>query len=732
MTAPSAGLPGSLTPIELRHAVGIDVSSSGSVVGRASKIAWAGVVVAVVLALLYPVLLFLDRDAGFQAHGFPGISELVNVATVIAAALVIARQPRNLIGWMLLFIGLAGEISSDIQLYSLLANTVHHKTLFGATFSAWLGSWLFDPPLALLVTLVLLLFPDGRLPSRRWRLVGWLSATSVVVASVGAAVGAIPRSANFVIDSGGALDTSSRIGPDFQALATLAFACGFVCLAALIVRFRRSRGQERQQLKWFTYGGVIFVAGIIVSVASVIGPGNNNAPAWASAIQQLSSVAVPIAIAIAVLKYRLYDIDLVISRTIVYGSLAVLITAVYVLVAVGIGTLVGSGGKPNLALSIVATAIVALGFQPIRERVQRIANRLVYGERATPYEVLSRFSERAAESYASDEVLPKMARVLAEGTGAEVAGVWLRSGTSLRRAAAFPAESPVTVDIESGDATSLELPHADRTVMVRHQGEVLGALTVAKRRGESLTPIEIKLMDDLAHQAGLVLKNVGLSAALQARIDELRASRQRLVSAQDSERRRLERNLHDGAQQHLVALKVKLGIVEMLAPRDPAKATAILSELKRDADEALDTLRDLARGIYPPLLADRGLAEALRSQAAKAAAPVHIDADGVGRYSQETEAALYFCTLEALQNIQKYAAASSVEVRLRDDGDQLEVEIVDDGRGFDVATATRGAGLTNMEDRLDALGGRLDIQSTPGVGTTLRAIVPTRAVMAAG
>ena len=181
---------------------------------------------------------------------------------------------------------------------------------------------------------------------------------------------------------------------------------------------------------------------------------------------------------------------------------------------------------------------------------------------------------------------------------------------------------------------------------------------------------------------------------------------------------------HDGAQQHLVAIKVKLGLVEMLLTRDPLKARATIGDLKGDADEALETLRDLARGIYPPLLADKGLAAALQSQAGKATLPVHVDADGVGRYAQELEAALYFCTLEALQNVQKYARASGATVRLREDGGQLLVEVVDNGCGFDVSGATRGAGLTNMEDRLDALGGTLRIESTLGIGTTLRATVP--------
>ncbi len=414
-----------------------------------------------------------------------------------------------------------------------------------------------------------------------------------------------------------------------------------------------------------------------------------------------------VAMAVAILRHGLYDIDVFISRTLVYGSLAVFITAVYVAIAVGIGALVGSGGRPNLALSILATAIVAVGFEPVRERVQKVANRLVYGKRATPYEVLSEFSGHVAETYASDEVLPRMARVLQEGTGAESATVWLRGVTELRAAATHP------------DVTAPTLGDATRAVEVRYQGELLGALSVSKRRGESLTPIEQKLVDDLAHQAGLVLKNVGLSADLQARLNELRASRQRLVHAQDLERRRLERNLHDGAQQNLVAIKVKLGIAQMLLSRDPEKARTTLGELKGDADQALETLRDLARGIYPPLLADKGLVVAIESQARKATVPVAVHAEGVERYPQEVEATAYFCILEALQNVQKYAAASQAVVRLDGTGALLQFVVEDDGQGFDVSTVRRGAGLTNMADRIDALGGSLTISATPGSGTTL-------------
>jgi len=360
-----------------------------------------------------------------------------------------------------------------------------------------------------------------------------------------------------------------------------------------------------------------------------------------------------------------------------------------------------------------------------------VANRLVYGKRATPYEVLSQFSERVAETYGAEEALPKMARVLAEGTGAERALVWLRAGTLLRPAAAWPesggaAQEPVRV---LGDNMP-DLP-GDEAVPVQHQGELLGGLTVTKRSGESLTPIERKLLDDLAHQAGLVLKNVGLTAELLARLEDLRASRQRLVAAQDEERRRLERNLHDGAQQNLVAIKVKLGLAEMLAAKDPARAKELLAQLKGDTDEALETLRSLARGIYPPLLAEKGLAAALESQARKATLPVDVEADGVGRFPQDTEAAVYFCVLEALQNVQKYADASRAVVRLSTVREELHFEVNDDGKGFEPATQKMGSGSQNMRDRIDALGGSMEVKSATGAGTSVVGYLPIGAAAGA-
>ena len=281
---------------------------------------------------------------------------------------------------------------------------------------------------------------------------------------------------------------------------------------------------------------------------------------------------VPVESGIAIMKHRLYDIDVVISKTIVYGSLAAFITAVYVLVVVGLGSL-GSGSlhagpRPNLGLSILATAVVAVAFQPVRERVQHLANRLVFGKRATPYEALSDFAGRMGGAYAADDVLPRMARVLAEGTGAGDAVVWLKDGAELVAGAA----GPLTPDRRRGracaTAKSPAIGGSDRVALVSYQGETLGALSVSKRPGENLTPVEGKLMSDLAGQAGLVLRNIGLTQQLQAKLTELQASRRRIVAAADDQRRRIERDIHDGAQQQLLAIAAKLAAAESVAGQD--------------------------------------------------------------------------------------------------------------------------------------------------------------------
>jgi signal transduction histidine kinase len=421
----------------------------------------------------------------------------------------------------------------------------------------------------------------------------------------------------------------------------------------------------------------------------------------------------PIACGIAILKYRLFDLDVVVRKTVVFGLLAAFITALYALVVGGIGAIVGA--KSSTVLSFAAAALMAVAFQPARDRARRLADRLAYGKRATPYEVLAEFSERMSESYATEDVLPRMAEILRAGTGASSAGVWLRVGDTLRPEAA--AGDPSAREASTIVRDALPDLVGEHAVEVRHHGELLGALSVRMPPSDPMDPAKDKLVRDLAAQAGLVLRNVRL-------IEELRASRQRLVAAQDEERRKIERNLHDGAQQQLVALSVKLRLTEQLAERDPAKAKDMLAGLQSDTSEALENLRDLARGIYPPLLADKGLAAALEAQARKSAVPTTVESTDVDRYAPEVEATIYFCTLEALQNVAKYAAATRAQIRLgRKDG-HVTFEVEDDGEGFDAQSTGYGTGLRGMADRLDAIGGSLDVRSAPGRGTTILGRVP--------
>jgi signal transduction histidine kinase len=706
-------------------------------------LAWCLALLGLALFATFAIVYFspLTSVALFRAAG--GVISafwLFPYASMVPVGLLIAlRRPANAIGWLAL---------SAVSLLALGATAALVGSIVVAAHSGLGGpillfSALWNAPGGGVLTVLLwmlLVFPDGRLPSPRWRWVLYalffVGLSGLVLAAINPTPGilgltgvpttgvSVPVSILALPGGAGVITALSN------AISVMFVGLGACVIVSMFLRLRHADADGRLQIKWVTFAAAITLSTILV--LNIIPVGNTSEPpplylAIAGPILTLAGISVPLAIGVAVLKYRLYDIDVIISRALVYGALAVFITAVYIAVAVGIGTLVGSGGQPNLWLSIIATIIVAVGFQPVRERVQRLANHLVYGKRATPYEVLTAFSEQVADTYAAEEVLPRMARVLQEGTGSNSATVWLRGAGGLRPAATFPPADMAPARLAITDGVIPNLPGATAVVRVELQGHLLGALSVVKRKGESLTPTESKLIDDLAHQAGLVLRNVGLTAELQERLDDLHASRQRLVQAQDEERRRLERNLHDGAQQNLVAIKVKLGLAQMLVATTPEKARSTLMQLKADADEALETLRDLARGIYPPLLADKGLIVALESQARKATLPVKMEAKGVERYAQDLEATVYFCVLEALQNVQKYAQASTVMVRLCGDGEVLTFEVADDGVGFDTTKTKTGAGLSNMNDRLDALDGTLVLISEPGAGTRVRGELPVRA-----
>ena len=347
---------------------------------------------------------------------------------------------------------------------------------------------------------------------------------------------------------------------------------------------------------------------------------------------------------------------------------------------------------------------------------------------ATLDRVLSRFSKAVTGSYASEQLPARMAKVLADGTGAKWAQVWLVVQDRLTLAATWPPADADRVDDEVPGGPE---PAGRRDQEVRQAGELLGVLRLQERHGQPLTPVEERLFAGLAAQAGLVLHGARLRAELAARLtelsaraEELRVSRERLVDAQDGERRRLERDIHDGAQQHLVALAVNLRLAQTLARRAPERAALVLSQQGDAARATIETLLSLSRGIYPRLLSEEGVVAALRSAAGTSPVPVEVTEHAVGRYAAGVEAALYFCCLEALQNAAKHSGADHVNVHLDGAGDRLLLTVDDNGTCFDPALVAAGAGLANMRDRVDSVGGDLTLESRPDGGTTLRALVP--------
>jgi len=690
-------------------------------VGARSGAIWAAWA-AVLIALASTVALSVRNGELHTDAPFTVIASLMIVGYATVGALIATRTQGNRIGWLLIAIAAAFVVTGLTGEYALFTIATSRGTLPAGSEVAWISHW-SPVPLVCLFVLLVLLFPTGRVASARWH---WLPPVLVAITALltlGVVLHPSPiqlGEATFVSNATGVEALRSFLDAALPVLVAVLILASLAAIGSLVVRFRRAGGIERGQLRLLTYAiglsAIFFLGAVLVSV---VGPSDSSAGADVLFLAFLAcaGVGVPVACGVAILRYRLYDIDVVINKALVYGVLAGFITLVYLAIVVGIGSLIG---RESSALTLLAAFVVAVGFLPVRDVIRRVANRLVYGSRATPYEVLAEFSERMSGAAFDDATLPRMARLMVEGTGAREGTVWVRVGRTLTPAASWPPAGGPDPNREPMDMPGEELPAFPprfHPYPVRHHQEVLGALSVRMPSSDPMDEARGGLLRSLASQAGLVLHNVRL-------IEELRASRRRIVTTQDARARRLERNIHDGAQQQLVALNVKLGLLSTLALRDSNGASALATQLQSEAPEALETLRDLARGVYPPLLADRGLEEALHAQARKAALPVEVDAAGLGRYQQDIESTVYFCALEALQNAAKYSGADVVRVRLREAGGELRLEVSDDGAGFDPLVRGSGTGLQGMEDRLAALGGSLEVRSAPGSGTTVVGRVP--------
>jgi signal transduction histidine kinase len=578
----------------------------------------------------------------------------------------------------------------------------------------------------------LLALPDGRLGTR---------ARQVAV-SIGYAAALVAGLVVWSVDG----ELTVPIGATAWCVAIV------LALPAAHQRYLTATGAARQRMQWLGSGAAL--AGevtVIVGGLWLLLEWPNHAGAIAAAATALIPVA-----AIASTMPRIAGrVDRVLVHTVSAVGLTVVLLGVYVVVVLGFGRPPNDDERTLLGLSMVAAAIGAVVYLPARNRLADTANRLVYGERRAPDEVIRTFGQRLTRAVPMDELLLQLAESLRKTMALRSAEIWTGSGEVLERAASVPDRGAGTLTVGprerpvvaragvSGAAwASVWMPavldgHESARLRIApacHSGELLGLIVVeGGATTDEFTETDDQMLAELARQVGLALHNVELDSALQASLDEvrrqadeLRASRARVVASGDAERRRIERNLHDGAQQHLVALAVNVRLTRDLVTEDPEAAVEMLDVLAGTVKDTIQELRDLAHGIYPPLLRDRGVVEALGAAAARSPLPVSVVADGVGRHAPEVEAAAYFCCLEALQNAAKHAPGAHVAVRVWEESGGLLFTVADDGPGFDPAidVASKGHGFINMADRLGAIGGTVHWESTPGNGVTVRGSIP--------
>ena len=623
----------------------------------------------------------------------PDAALLLAVAPPFATvgAFVASRRPANPVGWLFLASGAAIALRSFGTQYAYHAFVTEPGSLPAA---GWVGSvavHAWHPSFTFLV-LVLLLFPDGRLPSRRWRPLAWLS---VATALIGFGSGMLESSfltdeINLPFVEAPITRTDAVAGAVFGAFLVANGALLLAAAVAFVLRFRRARGEERLQLKWFGYSVVLVVLALPVSLL-VVGDGRAFA---------VLTPLVPLSAAFAILKYRLYAIDVIVRRSLVYGALTVFVLLVYgALVALAQAI---SRDRLGLALAIVAAAIVAVALAPLRERVQRGVDRLLYGERRDPYGVLSGLSRRLEAAIVPEEVLPVVVETVAKALKLPYAAVELRDDAGVHVEA--------TYGTPRGRVERMPL---------HYRGEIVGDLVLGLRAGEDeFAPSDRRLLEDLARQAGVAAHAVALTRALQR-------SRERLVAAREEERRRLRRDLHDGLGPALAGIALKLDAARNLVARDPAAVDVTLAELRDETQRAIADIRRIVYDLRPPALDDLGLLGALRE---------HVERlDGKIRFSLElperlpalpaaVEVAAYRIALEALTNVARHARATACTVRLSVNGG-LEVEVRDDGRGLEVGYRP-GIGLASMRERAAELGGECRIERGEGHGTRVTAHLP--------
>jgi signal transduction histidine kinase len=688
---------------------------------------WAACVALIALTLLLDFLTGGDIPLPPQESLDPWLTVLTGVLSLAyptVGALIASRLASNPIGWIFCGVGLlyaAQRFGGAYADYVVRMNSA----LPGEEYAAWFSYWteLSGPMLA--GVFVMLLFPDGHLPSRRWQIVAWTAVLGAALAVLWDAFDPGSLSNYTYLDNpfgfdgyiGGFTSYEFFLASTFVG-KTLLLTSSIVAFLSLFVRLHHARGDERQQLKWFLYAAV--PAGVCFSFAlllytvvdfmmlvfstPLITAANINLrfdPIFYVAVFAL--LVVPVCTYIAILRHRLYDIDVVINRTLVYGALTACVVGMYVLAVGALGTLFQARG--SLAISLSATGLVAVLFQPIRSRLQRSVNRLMYGERDDPYAVISRLGRRLEAALAPDTVLPTLVETIAQALKLPYAAILLKEGEGFRTTAAYgsPRGEPETLPLV-------------------YQREEIGRLVLSPRApGESFSDADRSLLEDLARQAEVAVHAVRLTSDLQH-------SRERLVATREEERRRLRRDLHDGLGAQLAGLNVQAGTLRRLIPRDPGAAEEVVVELREELRSAIADIRRLVYDLRPPALDDLGLVESLRRIAERYGSEgehlrVSVEApEELPNLPAAVEVAVYRITQEALTNVVRHARAHSCVVQLAVNEDVV-LEIVDDGVGIP-AQRSAGVGLSSMRERASELGGSCVVQPTREGGTQVLVRLP--------
>jgi signal transduction histidine kinase len=691
-------------------------NQTGAEPAAASRIAraWAINMIALMLINLSIVawhLVATGNASSFFSHQL--LSPFLVVAYMVLGGVVVNKRPHNPIGWLFLVTGTSFALTSlaaGILIYGPDLPAPASSSIMA--FATWLGMWAWLPAQVLPITFVLLLFPDGRLLSPRWRPIAWVAGLGLGMTMFAIALHPGPLEMWALGPNPFGVRGAEPMATVVLNVGTILLGIGvFGSLASVFIRYRRSTGTARAQMKWLAYAAFVILGLALVLVPVWIWRGFSGTVALEASIviTNLMILGIVTAAGVAIVSNRLYDIDVIINRTLVYGVMTGVVFFIYVLVVGGAGVLFQTQGSWLLAL--LATGLVAVLFQPLRDGLQRGVNRLLYGQRDEPFEVLAHLGQQLEQTIAPEAVYPTIVETVAAALRLPYVGLQEQTETGFTTVHAHgkPTTDPITLPLT-------------------YQGETVGRLVVARRSpGEALSEMDDRLLRNIAQQAGIAVYDAKLTADLQR-------SRQQLVTNREEERRRLRRDLHDGLGPSLASLLLEARVLRRMISQDPAAAEQLAEEMQRDIRATIEDIRRVVHELRPPALDDLGLVSALTVMAAKldqletvagSGLAVTIDAaDNLPPLPAAVEVAAYRIIQEALTNVVHHAHARRATVQLWIDED-LHIEVRDDGRGF-TGGREGGVGLHSMRERAAELGGTWSIARQPGGGTLVRATLPIR------